>query len=47
MPEARMGCTAQDVALAAGTKAGSAVGGGGDEPESFESYGALARDAGY
>jgi hypothetical protein len=47
MPDTRMGCSPQDVALAAGLKAGNANGGNTDEPEGFESYGTLARDAGY
>lgn len=48
MPEARMGCSAQDAALAAGHKAGGAAAqAGADDAENFDSYGALARDAGY
>ncbi len=43
MPAVRMGCSAEDEALAAGVAAAADA----PDAENFDSYGALARDAGY
>lgn len=47
-PEGRMGSTLEDAALAKGERSGGGVAGASDQAAGgFESYGALARDAGY
>lgn len=47
MPETRMGYSADDQAMAKGGSGGGGPGGHGDGPDDYDSYGALARDAGY